>query len=105
MTLIFTELVTNNAAAALAFPIAYPTAQTLGVNFLPFAVVIAIAASAGFATPLGYQTHLMVYGAGGYRFNDYLRIGIPLDVIAMVVTVILTPWFFPLQSEAGEIIH
>lgn len=88
---------TNNAAAALAFPIAYATAQTLGVNFLPFAVVIAIAASAGFATPLGYQTHLMVYGAGGYRFNDYLRIGIPLDVIAMVVTVILTPWFFPLQ--------
>jgi di/tricarboxylate transporter len=97
LTLIFTELVTNNAAAALAFPIAYATAHTLGVNFLPFAVVIAIAASAGFATPLGYQTHLMVYGAGGYRFNDYLRIGIPLDLIAMVMTVSLAPWFFPLR--------
>jgi di/tricarboxylate transporter len=97
LTLIFTELVTNNAAAALAFPIAYATAQSLGVNFLPFAVVIAIAASAGFATPLGYQTHLMVYGAGGYRFSDYLRIGIPLDLMAMVVTVILAPWFFPFR--------
>ena len=97
LTVVFTELVTNNAAAALAFPIAYATAQSLGVNFLPFAVVIAIAASAGFATPLGYQTHLMVYGAGGYRFNDYLRIGIPLDVIAMAVTVTLAPLMFPLN--------
>jgi di/tricarboxylate transporter len=96
LTLLFTELITNNAAAALAFPIAYATAQTMGVNFMPFAVVIAIAASSGFATPLGYQTHLMVYGAGGYRFTDYLRIGIPLDLIAMAVTVSLAPWFFPL---------
>jgi di/tricarboxylate transporter len=96
LTVVFTELVTNNAAAALAFPIAYAAAETMDVNLLPFAVVIAIAASAGFATPLGYQTHLMVYGAGGYRFSDYLRIGIPLDVIAMVVTVTLTPMVFPL---------
>jgi di/tricarboxylate transporter len=65
------------------------------VDFMPFAVVIAVAASAGFATPLGYQTHLMVYGAGGYRFADYLRIGVPLDLVAMVVTLAMTPLVFP----------
>lgn len=96
LTLIFTELVTNNAAAALAFPIALAAAHNLGANFLPFAVVIAIAASSGFATPLGYQTHLMVYGAGGYRFSDYVRIGVPLDIIVMIVTILLTPLVFPL---------
>jgi di/tricarboxylate transporter len=95
LTLLFTELVTNNAAAALAFPIAFATAQTMEVSVMPFAVVIAIAASCGFATPLGYQTHLMVYGAGGYRFSDYLRIGIPLDILAMAVTVTVTPLIFP----------
>ena len=73
LTLVFTEIVTNNAAAALAFPLAHATAVTMGVNFMPFAIVIAAAASLGFATPLGYQTHLMVYGAGGYRFSDYVE--------------------------------
>jgi di/tricarboxylate transporter len=95
LTLIFTELVTNNAAAALAFPIAKATAIGLGVNFLPFAIAIAVAASAGFATPLGYQTHLMVYGPGGYRFSDFLRMGIPLDLICMAVTVVVTPLVYP----------
>jgi di/tricarboxylate transporter len=95
VTLVATELVTNNAAAALAFPIAHAAATGLGVSFMPFAVVIAMAASAGFATPLGYQTHLMVYGAGGYRFGDYLRIGVPLDIIVMVITLLVTPFVFP----------
>jgi len=95
LTLVFTELLTNNAAAALAFPIGYAAAASLDVSFLPFAVAMAMAASAGFATPLGYQTHLMVYGAGGYRFSDYLRIGVPLDAVVMIVTVALTPRFFP----------
>lgn len=95
LTLVFTELVTNNAAAALAFPVALAAAHSLDVSMTPFAVVIAIAASAGFATPLGYQTHLMVYGVGGYRFKDYLRIGVPLDVIAMVVAIALAPLVFP----------
>jgi di/tricarboxylate transporter len=67
----------------------------MGVSFMPFAIAIAMAASAGFATPLGYQTHLMVYGAGGYRFSDYLRIGIPLDLVVMGVTVTLAPVYFP----------
>lgn len=95
LTLVFTEIVTNNAAAALAFPVAHAAALAMGVHFMPFAIVIAMAASAGFATPLGYQTHLMVYGVGGYRFSDYVKIGIPLDLLIMAITVALTPWFFP----------
>jgi di/tricarboxylate transporter len=96
LTLVFTELVTNNAAAALAFPVAHAAANGLGVNFMPFAIAIAMAASSGFATPLGYQTHLLVYGAGGYRFSDYVRIGIPLDLLIMALAVTLIPVFFPL---------
>jgi di/tricarboxylate transporter len=95
LTLVFTELVTNNAAAALAFPIAHAAATSLDVSFMPFAVTIAIAASAGFATPLGYQTHLMVYGAGGYRFGDFSRMGVPLDIMCGIVTVTLAPIVYP----------
>lgn len=95
LALIFTEVVTNNAAAVLSYPIAKAAALTLGVSFMPFAVAIAIAASAGFATPLGYQTHLMVYGPGGYRFGDFLRFGVPLDLLAMGVTVAIAPIVFP----------
>jgi di/tricarboxylate transporter len=92
---VFTEILTNNAAAALAFPIAHAASSGMGLDFLPFGVAIAIAASAGFATPMGYQTHLMVYGAGGYRFSDYARIGVPLDVIVMTITVAMVPRLFP----------
>lgn len=95
MTLLFTEVVTNNAAAAISFPIARAAAASLGVDFMPFAIVVAIAASSGFATPLGYQTHLMVYGPGGYRFGDFVKVGVPLDVIVMIVAVALTPYMFP----------
>jgi di/tricarboxylate transporter len=85
-------MLTNTAAAVLVFPIAMATAQTLDVNFMPFVITIMVAASASFATPLGYQTNLMVYGPGGYRFTDYLRIGIPLDLLIWGVTVTVTPW-------------
>jgi di/tricarboxylate transporter len=95
LTLVFTEILTNNAAAALAFPIAHAAAVAMGLNFLPFAVAIAFAASAGFATPMGYQTHLMVYGPGGYRFSDYVKLGIPLDFIVMAITVAMVPRLFP----------
>jgi di/tricarboxylate transporter len=95
LTVLFTEVVTNNAAAALVFPIAVATAHGLGVSFMPFAVAVAIGASAGFATPLGYQTHLMVYGPGGYRFSDFVRIGLPLDILCGVVTVTMTPLVYP----------
>jgi di/tricarboxylate transporter len=95
LTLLCTELVTNNAAAVLMFPVARAAAAALDVNLMPFAVVVAVAASAGFATPLGYQTHMMVYGPGGYRFMDYVRFGVPLDLVVMVITVALAPVFFP----------
>lgn len=97
LVLLFTEILTNNAAAALTFPVVHALAQTQGLNLMPFAVVIAMAASAGFATPLGYQTHLMVYGPGGYRFSDYFRVGVPLDLLVMVITLIVTPLVFPLR--------
>jgi di/tricarboxylate transporter len=95
ITLIATELVTNNAAAALMLPFALTTAKALDVSYMPFVIVVMIAASNGFATPLGYQTHLMVYGPGGYRFSDFVRIGVPLDLIVFAVAVAITPYFFP----------
>jgi di/tricarboxylate transporter len=95
VTSVFTEMVTNTAAAVLVFPIAEATAQSLGVSLWPFAAVVMIAASASFATPIGYQTNLMVYGPGGYRFSDYLRIGGPLNVLVGVVAVVLAPLIWP----------
>lgn len=97
VTLVFTEFATNNAAAALAFPIAFATASQAGVNFLPFAMAVTIAASAGFALPSGYATHLMVNGPGGYRFSDWMRVGIPMDCIVMIVSVVAIPFFFPFR--------
>lgn len=96
VTLLLTELLTNNAAAALMFPIAIATATGLGVNPMPFVIALMVAASCGFATPIGYQTNLMVYGPGGYRFSDYLRIGVPLDILIGIVAVLVIPvaWSF-----------
>jgi di/tricarboxylate transporter len=96
VTATFTALVTNNAAAVLMFPITLATADRLGVDFMPFIVTVMVAASASFATPIGYQTNLMVYGPGGYRFSDYLRIGLPLTVLVGAVTLALVPliWKF-----------
>lgn len=95
VTLVVTELITNNAAAALMFPLAIQTAGELGVNYMPFVIVVMMAASAGFATPIGYQTNLMVYGPGGYRFSDYVKLGVPLDLLVGVVTVALAPLIWP----------
>jgi di/tricarboxylate transporter len=95
ITLVVTELITNNAAAALMYPFAIVTAQGLGVNYMPFVIAVMMAASAGFATPIGYQTNLMVYGPGGYRFSDYLKIGVPLDILIGIVTVALAPFVWP----------
>ncbi|MBI1320994.1 MAG: SLC13 family permease [Candidatus Hydrogenedens sp.] len=96
VTSLFTELITNNAAAVLIFPIAIASAERLGVNATPFMASIMMAASASFSTPFGYQTNLMVYGPGGYQFADYVRFGIPLNFIVMVVVVALAPlvWHF-----------
>ncbi len=94
-TMILTELITNNAAAVLVFPIAIAAAEKLGVNSMPFIMSIMVASSAGYATPTGYQCNLMVMGPGGYRFSDYLRMGIPLDLLYMIVTVSLAPLVWP----------
>jgi di/tricarboxylate transporter len=95
VTNVVTEMVSNNAAAVMAFPIAMATAEGLGVSLWPFVVVVMMAASCGFATPIGYQTNLMVYGPGGYRFSDYVRFGLPLNVLVGVVTVLLAPVIWP----------
>jgi len=95
VTAIFTELVTNNAAAALIFPFAVSIATQLGVSPRPFAIAVMFAASASFITPIGYQTNLMVYAAGGYKFTDYVRIGAPLAVIAAITSLLLIPVFWP----------
>src|SRR5262249_2084692 len=92
VTVIVTELITNNSAAALMFPLAVATANNLGVNYMPFVVAVVMAASPRLATPIRYQTNLMVYGPGGYRFSDYVKIGVPLDILIGVVTVAITPF-------------
>ncbi len=94
-TLCVTELITNTAAAALMFPFALQTAQRLGVEPMPFLVAIMLAASAAFASPIGYQTNLMVYGPGGYRLRDYVRLGVPLDLIVAVMAIFLIPRIWP----------
>ena len=101
VTLVITELVTNNAAAALAFPLALETAAEFGVDPMPFFIAICIAASAGFATPIGYQTNLIVQGSGNYKFMDFVRIGLPLDLIVMIVSIVLIPLIWPFQTMAA----
>jgi di/tricarboxylate transporter len=71
------------------------TARQLGVGDRPFIIAIALAASLAFASPIGYQTHMMVYGPGGYRFNDFVRVGVPLNLLLWVVAVILIPIVWP----------
>ena len=90
-----TALATNNVAAVLLFPVALDTAHLLQVSVIPFLVTLMIGASASFATPIGYQTNLMVFNVGGYRFSDFLRIGIPLTLVVGAVTVGLAPLIWP----------
>lgn len=94
VTLVATELITNNAAAVLMFPFAIEIASKLGVDPRPFVIAVTVAASNAFALPLGYQTHLMVYGPGGYKFNDFIRAGLPLDAITMASACITIPLFW-----------
>jgi len=89
MTSLYTEIITNNAAAALLFPIALSAATQAGVDPRPFLIAVALGGSASFATPLGYQTNLMVYGPGGYKFVDFLRVGIPMNIFIGCVAITL----------------
>ena len=86
----------NNAAAALMFPIAVATAATTGSDVRPFAIAVALAASSGFVMPIGYQTHLMVMGPGGYRPRDFAKIGLPMVAIWFCLSMVLIPFFWPM---------
>jgi di/tricarboxylate transporter len=94
-TVVLTEVITNNAAGVLMFPIAMAVAQNAEASYLPYVVAVMIGASCGFITPIGYQTNLMVYGPGGYRFADYVRFGTPLSILVGIATVILVPRIWP----------
>lgn len=92
---VLTEVVTNNAVAIILTPIAISLADSMGLSPRPFIVAVMFAASASFATPIGYQTNTYVFGAGGYKFSDFLRIGIPLNVLMFAVATVLIPYFWP----------
>ncbi|RYG66008.1 hypothetical protein EON64_10740 [archaeon] len=95
ITLVITELISNNAAAALMYPIATALADELGVSFKPYAMAVLVASTAGFMSPIGYQTHVMVWGPGGYRFRDFLLFGIVPDLIYWFLGCAMIPLLFP----------
>lgn len=94
-TMLLNELITNNAAAALAFPFCLEAARLLGVSPRPFLMAVTLAASFAFASPIGYQTHMMVYGPGGYRFGDFVKVGVPLNLLLWLVAMIVIPIWWP----------
>jgi len=95
LTYLLTEIITNNAAAALMFPLAYSLAQGLDVNVMPMVLAVAFAASASFITPYGYQTNLMVFNAGGYRLSHFMKVGIPVAISYILICVLLIPQVYP----------
>ena len=95
LTSIFTHILSNNATAVLLLPIAISTAVSLGVDTRPFIIGICFGASACYASPIGYQTNLLVYGPGGYRFSDFIKLGLPLNIMVIVLASIFIPVFWP----------
>jgi len=95
LTVVLTELVTNNAAAALMFPIAYSLAVTFGVSMTPFIMAVAFGASASFISPYGYQTNLMVFSAGQYKLMDFVKIGVPISIMYCITALCSILYFFP----------
>ncbi len=95
MTLFATELLSNATVAVLVTPIAVALAESLGVDPRPFLVAVMMAASAAFATPFGYQTNVLVYQMGGYSYLDFVRVGLPLNLITWAAAMVAIPIFFP----------
>lgn len=96
LTSVLTELVSNNAVAVVVTPIAIGLAQSIGVDPRPLVIAVMVAASAAFSTPIGYQTNMLVYGPGGYRFTDFLKVGIPLNISTGIISAFLIPLIWPL---------
>jgi di/tricarboxylate transporter len=92
---VLTEMVSNNAVAAVMSPLAYEMAINLGIDPLPFIMAVMFGASASFSTPIGYQTNTYVYNAGGYKFSDFLKVGLPLNAILWIIFTLTAPFFFP----------
>jgi di/tricarboxylate transporter len=93
-TMVLNEIITNNGAAALAVPFCLEAAKLLEINPRPFLIGVTLAASFAFSSPIGYQTHMMVYGPGGYRFSDFVKVGVPLNLLLWVTAVFLIPFFW-----------
>ena len=96
LTTILTEMVSNNAVAVVVTPIAIGLGASMGIDPRPLVVAVMVAASASFATPIGYQTNTLVYGPGGYRFTDFLRVGIPMNIMMAVIASVTIPFIWPL---------
>ena len=96
LTSMLTEMVSNNAVAVVVTPVAIGLAQALGVDARPLVVAVMVAASASFATPIGYQTNMMVYGPGGYKFTDFIKVGLPLNLSIGALASLLIPYLWPL---------
>ena len=93
--MLLTEILSNNAVAALMVPIALGIAAEAGLDARPFIIAVTIAASAAFATPIGYQTNTYIYGIGGYKFRDFVRIGVPLNILCFAVAMVVIPQAWP----------
>ena len=102
VTMICTDFISNNATAVIIFPIALQVAKLAGYSspetVKALAVTVAIGASSAYAIPTGYQTHMIVYGLGGYKFTDFLKIGLPLELIIWITASLLIPYFWPFVS-------